>query len=172
MQLCSSLSILWHHLSLGLEWKLTFSSPVATAEFSKFAGILSSALSQHHLLGFRNSSTGISSLPLALFVVIFPRPTWLHIPGCLALGEWSYHRDYPGREDLFLYSSSENSLVNLRYHNIQFQQLIEMLPHCIVWSFCLFPLLNYFKTNPRPLDISPLILMYASHSFFLLHFIT
>ena len=37
---------------LGLEWKLTFSSPVATAEFSKFAGILSAALSQHHLLGF------------------------------------------------------------------------------------------------------------------------
>ena len=36
----------------GLEWKLTFSSPVATAEFSKFAGTLSAALSQHHLLGF------------------------------------------------------------------------------------------------------------------------
>ena len=35
-----------------LEWKLTFSSPVATAEFSKFAGILSAALSQHLLLGF------------------------------------------------------------------------------------------------------------------------
>ena len=30
----------------------TFSSPVATAEFSKFVGILSAALSQHHLLGF------------------------------------------------------------------------------------------------------------------------
>ena len=40
MQLCGSLSILWHCLSLGSEWKLTFSSPVATAEFSKFAGIL------------------------------------------------------------------------------------------------------------------------------------
>ena len=26
-------------LTLGLEWKLTFSSPVATAEFSRFAGI-------------------------------------------------------------------------------------------------------------------------------------
>ena len=48
MQLCGSLSIVWHCLSLGLEWKLTFSSPVATAEFSKFAGILSAALSQHH----------------------------------------------------------------------------------------------------------------------------
>ena len=32
--------------------KLTFSSPVATAEFSEFAGILSAALSQHHLSGF------------------------------------------------------------------------------------------------------------------------
>ena len=29
-----------------------FSSPVATAEFSKFASILSKALSQHHLSGF------------------------------------------------------------------------------------------------------------------------
>ena len=32
VQLCGNLSILWHCLSLGLEWKLTFSSPVATAE--------------------------------------------------------------------------------------------------------------------------------------------
>ena len=47
-----SLSILWPWLSLGLEWKLTFSSPVATTEFSKFPGILSAALSHHHLLGF------------------------------------------------------------------------------------------------------------------------
>ena len=31
---------------------LTFSSPVATAEFAKFAGILSGTLSQHHLFGF------------------------------------------------------------------------------------------------------------------------
>ena len=45
VQLCSSLSILWHCLSLGLEWKLTFSSPVATAEFSKFAGTMSAYLS-------------------------------------------------------------------------------------------------------------------------------
>ena len=30
----------------------TFESPMATAEFSKFAGILSAALSQRHLLGF------------------------------------------------------------------------------------------------------------------------
>ena len=58
MQLCGSLSILWHCLSLGLELKLTFSSPVATAEFSKFAGILSAALSQHHLSGFGIAQMG------------------------------------------------------------------------------------------------------------------
>jgi len=65
-QLCGSLNILWHCLSLGLQWKLTFSSPVATTEFSKLAGILSAALSQHHLLGFE-------SPPLALFIVMLPK---------------------------------------------------------------------------------------------------
>ena len=52
VQLCSSLSFLWYCLSLGLEGKQIFSNPVATAEFSKFAVILSAALSQHHLSGF------------------------------------------------------------------------------------------------------------------------
>ena len=40
---------------LVLEWKLTFSSPMDTAEFSKFASILSAALSQHHLLGYETA---------------------------------------------------------------------------------------------------------------------
>ena len=44
-----------HSLALpffGIGMKTDLSSPVATAEFSKFAGILSAALSQHHLSGF------------------------------------------------------------------------------------------------------------------------
>ena len=46
--------VVWAFFGIAFlwKWKLTFSSPVATAEFSKFAGILSAALSQHHLLGF------------------------------------------------------------------------------------------------------------------------
>ena len=36
------IAFLWH-------WNENFSSPVAPAEFSKFAGILSAALSKHHL---------------------------------------------------------------------------------------------------------------------------
>ena len=42
--------------------KLTFSSSVVTAEFSKFVGILSAALSQHHLLGFEISQLEFSHL--------------------------------------------------------------------------------------------------------------
>ena len=37
--------------SLVPEWKLKFSIPMAIAEFSKFAGIMCAALSQHRLLG-------------------------------------------------------------------------------------------------------------------------
>ena len=45
-----------HSLALpffGIGMKTAFSSPVATAEFSKFAGILRAALSQHHLSGLK-----------------------------------------------------------------------------------------------------------------------
>ena len=48
-----------------------------------------------------NSSTGIPSLPLALFLVMLPRAHLTSHPGCLALGEWSHHCDYLGHEDLF-----------------------------------------------------------------------
>ena len=48
-----------------------------------------------------NSSAGIPSPPLALFIVMLLRPTWLHTPGCLALGQWSHHCGYLGHEDLF-----------------------------------------------------------------------
>ena len=44
-----------HFLALpffGIGMKTDLFSPVATAEFSTFAGIFSAALSQHHLLGF------------------------------------------------------------------------------------------------------------------------
>ena len=73
MQLCSSLSILWHCLSLGVQWKLTFSSPVAIAEFSRFAGMLSAALSQHHFLGFEIAQLEFHHLQLALFIMMLPK---------------------------------------------------------------------------------------------------
>ena len=69
---------------------------MATAKFSKFFGMLSAALLQHHLFRIWNSSTGILSPPLALFIVMLPKahltshsrmsdsrwvitPTWLSV---------------------------------------------------------------------------------------------
>ena len=85
--------------SLGLEWKLTFSSPVATAEFSKCADILSIALSHHHLLEFEIAHLEFHpSTPLVLFVVMLPEAhltsdsrmsvsRWVITPSCLS-GSW------------------------------------------------------------------------------------
>ena len=39
-------------MDAGDWWAIDLFIPVATAEFSKFANILSAALSQQHLLGF------------------------------------------------------------------------------------------------------------------------
>ena len=73
VQFCGSLSILWHCLSLGLEWKMTFSSPVVTVEFSKFAGIFECSTFTPSSFRIWNSSTGIPSPPLALFVVMLSK---------------------------------------------------------------------------------------------------
>ena len=72
-QLCSNLNIPWHWPSLGFEWKLTFSSSVATAEFSKFLGILRGALLTASCFRTLNGSARIPSPPLALLVVMFPK---------------------------------------------------------------------------------------------------
>jgi len=48
-------AVVWAFFGIAFLWDWngnTFSGPVATAEFSKFAGILSAALSQNHLSGF------------------------------------------------------------------------------------------------------------------------
>ena len=106
MQLSSSLNILWHCLSLGLELKLTFFSPVAIAEFFKFPNkYVGSTLTA---LSFRiwNSSPGISSLLLALLIVMLPKAhltlhsrmsgsRWIITPSWLS-GSWRF----------FLYNSS------------------------------------------------------------------
>ena len=76
-QLYGSLDILWHFLSLRLEWKLTFSvfktdfsSPVVTAEFSRFGVIEFSPLTASSSRTI-NSLAEIPSSSLALFAVMF-----------------------------------------------------------------------------------------------------
>ena len=72
VQLCSSLSILWHCLSLGLEWKLTFQSCGHCWVFQICWHIKWSSFTAS---SFRiwNSSTGIPSPPLALLIMTLPK---------------------------------------------------------------------------------------------------
>jgi len=55
---------------MGIRLKIAFSSPVSTAEFSKFAGIWSAALSQHHLLKLEIAQLDFIT-STNLFVVMF-----------------------------------------------------------------------------------------------------
>ena len=50
---------------------------------------------------FWNSSTGIPSPPLALFVVMLPKAFLTSHSRILALREWSHYCDYLGHQDLF-----------------------------------------------------------------------
>ena len=63
---------------------------------------LSATLSQHHYLRIWNSSTGIPSPPLALFVVMLPKA---HLTSHSRMSgsrwEWSHHCDDLGHEDFF-----------------------------------------------------------------------
>ena len=100
----NSLNILWHFLSLALVWKVTFSSSVATAEFSKFVDKFSAALAQHHLLGF--AIAGIPSLPLAVFVVMFLK-THLTLHSKMSYSRWVITPSWlSGSWKSFLYRSS------------------------------------------------------------------
>ena len=90
MQLYGNLNILWHCLSLGLKWKLTLCSPVATAEFSKFAHILSAVLSQHHFLGFEIAQLEFRRRQWHPTPVRLPGKShgWRSLEGCSPWGRW------------------------------------------------------------------------------------
>ena len=63
--------------------KTDFSIPVATAEFSKFAGILGAALSQHHLSGFEIAQLEFTNKIYYLLSTYYVReniPSILHVP--------------------------------------------------------------------------------------------
>ena len=58
--------------SVGLEWKLIFSSPVVTAAFFQICGHIECNTLTTSSFEILNSSTGIPSAPLALSVVTLP----------------------------------------------------------------------------------------------------
>ena len=65
VQLYGSLNILWHSLSLRLEWKLTFSSPVATYWVFQICWHIECSTFTASSCRIWNSSTGIPSPPFS-----------------------------------------------------------------------------------------------------------
>ena len=96
--------IVWTFFGIALLWDWNENWPFPILwPLLNFPNLLVYWMQHFPVSSFRigNSSTGIPSPPLALFVVMLPKPSWLHTPGCLTLGEWSHHHGYPGHEDLF-----------------------------------------------------------------------
>ena len=96
VQLCGSLSILWHLLFFGIGMKTDlFQSYVQGWVFQICWHIQCSTFTAS---SFRiwNSSVGIPSPSLALSALMLLKTIWLQTPGCLTLGEWSHHSGYLG----------------------------------------------------------------------------
>ena len=75
-------------LQVRLQQYVNQELPDVQDEFRKGRGTRSNCiLSAASSFRIWNSSTGIPSPPLALFVVMFPKDHLTYIPGCLALGE-------------------------------------------------------------------------------------
>ena len=143
MQLYCSLNIPWHCLSSGLEWKLTFSSSVTTIEFSKFPDLLSAVSSFRNL----NSSAGIPSPPLGLYLVMLPKA---HLTSQSRMSGSRLPRSfrpflyssYVYSCHLFLISSaSVRSLLFMSFIVLSFEWNIPLIsPIFLKWSL-LFPIL-------------------------------
>ena len=70
------------------DWNANWPFPVLWPLLS-FPNVLAYWVQHFHSIIFQdlNSSAGIPSPPLALFIVMLSKTTWLHILGCLARGE-------------------------------------------------------------------------------------
>ena len=68
-----SLNILWHCPSLGLEWKRSFSSPVALLSFPDLLAYIECSTLTSSSFRIWNSSARIPSLLLALSIVRLPK---------------------------------------------------------------------------------------------------
>ena len=90
-----------------------------------------------------NSSTGIPSLPLALFLVMLPKAHLTSHSRCLALSEWSHSLWLSGSWRSFLYSSSVYSchlfwIFSASVRSIPFLSFLELI---FAWNVSLVSLI-------------------------------
>ena len=101
-----------------------------------------------------NGSTGIPSPSQLCLWWCFLRPTWVHIQGCLALGEWSHHHGYLGHDDLFcivsLYSCHLFLISSAFVRSISFLSFIVPI---FAWNILLVSLIFLTRSLVFPIPL-------------------
>ena len=106
VQLCSSLNILWHCPSLGLDWKLTYIFQSCGHCWVQICWHIECSTFTASSFRVSNSSAGMSSPPSALFIVMLPM-AHLTSPSRMSGSRWGITLLWlSGSLRLFLYSSS------------------------------------------------------------------
>ena len=104
-----------------------------------------------------NSSTGIPSHPLALFIVMLPKAHLTSHSRMSGSSEWSYHNDYLGHEDLFLYTSSVYScpLFFISSVSVRFIQFLSCIVPIFAWNVPLVYLIFLNRSLVFPIQLFP-----------------
>ena len=129
MQLCGSLSILWHCLSLGLEWKLTFS---VLWPLLSFPNLLAYWVQHFHSIIFQGFEIAqLEFHPLPLFVVMLSK-AHLTSHSRMSGSRWVI---IPSWLSFLLYSSSVYSchlflISSASFRSIPFLSFIEAIFAC------------------------------------------
>ena len=155
VQLCSSLSILWHCPTLGLQWKLTFSSSVATAEFPQICCHTECSTLTASSFRILNSSAEILSVPLALFIVM------------LSKAHLTSHSRMSGSNWVTTPSWLSRSLKPCIYSSVHSCHLFLISFVSVTTSYC-FVLYHAHPCTKCSFDISNIIELFSclSHSIF------
>ena len=138
--------------------------PMVTAEFSKFASILSATLANHQSFRIWNSSAGIPSLPLALFIVMLPK-AHLTFHSRMSGSRWVITPSWlSGLLSFFLHSSSVFSchlflISSASLRSIQFLSFIELI---FAWNVPLVSLIFLKISLVFPIQLFSSISLHCS----------
>ena len=142
-QLCGSLNILWHCLSLWLEWKLTFSSPVQFSSVQFHRSVMSNSLRPHEKLHTQrifqfvviHTVKGFSIVNEAEEDVLLEFSCFFHDPadiGNLISGSSAF-----SKSSLNIWKFSVHLLLKPRLENFQyyFASVWNKCTFAVVWTF-------------------------------------
>ena len=153
VQFYGSLNLLWHFLSFGLEWNLTFSSPVEICP-----NLLVYWVQPFNNIIFKiwNSSVGIWSPPPALLIVMLPKAhltiysrmsgsRWVTSPSWFSrLLRSFFYSSVFSCHFLFISFASASSLLFLSFLVPIFAWNVPVLSPIFLKRYLVFPILLFF----------------------------